>query len=118
MILTGVAFDGGLRGMRFAGPGVVFAVVALVLFAVMTIGSDIVLERTGWVQVLLVSRREQRRDEDHVGDLRAERRDRRIRRVDEEQVGVGVLADDPLEHAALPQVWFDCEYQRHVRTGT
>ena len=56
VILTGVAFDGGLRGMRFAGPGVVFAVVALILFAVMTIGSDIVLERAGWVQVLLVSR--------------------------------------------------------------
>jgi drug/metabolite transporter (DMT)-like permease len=56
VILTGVAFDGGLRGMRFAGPGVVFAVVALILFAVMTIGSDIVLERTGWVEVLLVSR--------------------------------------------------------------
>ncbi|MEA2613260.1 MAG: hypothetical protein QOI52_1219 [Chloroflexota bacterium] len=56
VILTGVAFDGGLRGMRFAGPGVVFAVVALILFAAMTIGSDIVLERAGWVQVLLVSR--------------------------------------------------------------
>jgi drug/metabolite transporter (DMT)-like permease len=56
VILTGVAFDGGLRGMRLAGPGVVFAVVALILFAVMTIGSDIVLERTGWVEVLLVSR--------------------------------------------------------------
>jgi drug/metabolite transporter (DMT)-like permease len=56
VILTGVAFDGGLRGMRFAGPGVAFAVVALILFAVMTIGSDIVLERAGWVQVLLVSR--------------------------------------------------------------
>jgi drug/metabolite transporter (DMT)-like permease len=56
VILTGVAFDGGVRGMRFAGPGVAFAIVALVLFAVMTIGSDIVLERTGWVEVLLVSR--------------------------------------------------------------
>jgi len=56
VILTGVAFDGGLRGMRFAGPGVIFAVVALILFAAMTIGSDIVLERAGWVQVLLVSR--------------------------------------------------------------
>jgi transporter family protein len=56
VILTGVAFDGGLRGMKFAGPGVVFAIVALILFAVMTIGSDIVLERTGWVEVLLVSR--------------------------------------------------------------
>jgi drug/metabolite transporter (DMT)-like permease len=56
VILTGVAFGGGLRGIRFAGPGVVFAIVALILFAVMTIGSDIVLERTGWVEVLLVSR--------------------------------------------------------------
>ena len=56
VILTGVAFGGGLRGIRFAGPGVAFAVVALILFAVMTIGSDIVLERAGWVQVLLVSR--------------------------------------------------------------
>lgn len=56
VILTGVAFGGGLRGIRFAGPGVVFAIAALILFALMTIGSDIVLERTGWVEVLLVSR--------------------------------------------------------------
>ena len=34
VILTGVAFGGGLRGIRFAGPGVVFAIVALILFAV------------------------------------------------------------------------------------
>jgi len=56
VILTGVAFGGGLRGVRFAGPGVVFALVALVLFAVMTIGTDIVIERTGWIEILLVSR--------------------------------------------------------------
>ena len=56
VILTGVAFGGGLHGIRFAGPGVVFAIVALVLFAVMTIGTDIVIERTGWMEVLLVSR--------------------------------------------------------------
>jgi drug/metabolite transporter (DMT)-like permease len=56
VILTGVAFGGGLRGVRFAGPGVAFAIVALVLFALMTIGSDVVLERTGWIEVLLVSR--------------------------------------------------------------
>ncbi len=56
VILTGVAFGGGLRGMRFAGPGVAFAIVALVAFAVMTIGTDIVLERTGWIEILLVSR--------------------------------------------------------------
>lgn len=56
VILTGVAFGGGLHGIRFAGPGVVFAIVALVLFAVMTIGTDIVIERTGWIEILLISR--------------------------------------------------------------
>lgn len=56
VILTGVAFGGGLRGTRFAGPGVVFAVVALVLFALMAITTDIALESTGWLQVLVVSR--------------------------------------------------------------
>jgi drug/metabolite transporter (DMT)-like permease len=56
VILTGVAFDGGLRATRFAGPGVVFAVVALVLFALMAITMDVALESAGWLQVLLVSR--------------------------------------------------------------
>ena len=56
VILTGVAFGGGLRGTRFAGPGVIFAVVALVLFALLTITTDIALESAGWLQVLLVSR--------------------------------------------------------------
>lgn len=56
VILTGVAFDGGLRATRFAGPGVVFAVVALVLFALMAITMDLALEAADWIQVLLVSR--------------------------------------------------------------
>jgi drug/metabolite transporter (DMT)-like permease len=55
VILTGVAFGGGLRGTRFAGPGVVFAVVALVLFALMAITMDVALESAGWPQVLVVS---------------------------------------------------------------
>jgi drug/metabolite transporter (DMT)-like permease len=55
VVLTGVSFDNGLRG-RFASPGVVFAVVALVLFATMSIGSDIVIDRAPWLEVLLVSR--------------------------------------------------------------
>jgi drug/metabolite transporter (DMT)-like permease len=55
VILTGVAFS-GLRGTRFAGPGVVFAVVALVLFALMAITMDVALESAGWLQVLLLSR--------------------------------------------------------------
>jgi drug/metabolite transporter (DMT)-like permease len=55
VVLTGVSFDQGFRG-RFASPGVVFAVVALVLFATMSIGSDIVIDRAPWLEVLLVSR--------------------------------------------------------------
>jgi drug/metabolite transporter (DMT)-like permease len=56
VILTGVAFEGGLRGTRFASPGVVFAVVALILFALMAITTDVALESASWLQVLLVSR--------------------------------------------------------------
>jgi uncharacterized membrane protein len=56
VILTGIAFDGGWRATRFASPGVIFAIVALVLFATMSIGTDIVIDRAPWEQVLLVSR--------------------------------------------------------------
>lgn len=56
VVLTGIAFEGGLRNSRFASPGVAFAVVALVLFATMGIGTDIVIDRAPWFQVLLVSR--------------------------------------------------------------
>jgi drug/metabolite transporter (DMT)-like permease len=56
VILTGVAFEGGLRGTRLAGPGVVFAVVALVLFSMMAITTDVALDSASWLQVLLVSR--------------------------------------------------------------
>jgi drug/metabolite transporter (DMT)-like permease len=56
VVLTGLSFEKGLRGTRFASPGVVFAVVALILFATMTIGSDIVVDRAPWLQVLLVAR--------------------------------------------------------------
>jgi uncharacterized membrane protein len=56
VILTGVAFGGGLRATRFAGPGVIFAVVALILFALMAITMDVALESAGWIEVLLISR--------------------------------------------------------------
>jgi drug/metabolite transporter (DMT)-like permease len=56
VILTGVAFDGRLRSTRLASPGVIFAIIALVLFAVMSIGTDVVIDRAPWEQVLLVSR--------------------------------------------------------------
>jgi drug/metabolite transporter (DMT)-like permease len=56
VILTGLAFDGSLRGARFASPGVAFAIVALVLFAMMAIAMDIMIDHTDWLSVLLVSR--------------------------------------------------------------
>ena len=56
VILTGVAFDGSLRGIRLAGPGVVFAIVALVLFSVMTIGLAAAVEAAPWLAVITVSR--------------------------------------------------------------
>jgi len=56
VILTGVAFDGSIRGTRLASPGVGFAIVALVLFATMSIGSDIVIDSASWLELLLVSR--------------------------------------------------------------
>jgi drug/metabolite transporter (DMT)-like permease len=56
VILTGVAFEGGLRGTRFAGPGVVFAVIALVLFSAMSIVTDIALETIAWLPLLIMAR--------------------------------------------------------------
>jgi drug/metabolite transporter (DMT)-like permease len=55
VVLTGISFDHGLRG-RFASPGVIFAIVSLVLFATMSIGSDIVIDRAPWLEVVLVAR--------------------------------------------------------------
>lgn len=56
VILTGVSFGDSIRGTRLASPGVIFAVVALVLFATMSIASDIAIDLAGWLEVLMVSR--------------------------------------------------------------
>ena len=56
VLVTGLAFDGGLRSVRFAGPGVVFAVIALVLFSLMAITTDIALETMSWLQVYSIAR--------------------------------------------------------------
>lgn len=56
VILVGLVFDGGLRSTRLVGRGVPFAVVALVLFAVITIGLADVISRHGWLPVIVVSR--------------------------------------------------------------
>jgi drug/metabolite transporter (DMT)-like permease len=56
VLLTSVAFGGGIRATRLAGPGVVFALVALVLFALTTIVTDIGLETMSWLQLYTVAR--------------------------------------------------------------
>ena len=56
VLLTAFAFDGGLRATRFAGPGVVFALVALVLFALMAITTDVALETMSWIQIYTIAR--------------------------------------------------------------
>jgi drug/metabolite transporter (DMT)-like permease len=55
VVLTGITFDQGSRA-RFASPGVIFAIVALVLFASMSIGADIVIDRAPWLSVLAWTR--------------------------------------------------------------
>ena len=40
----------GCAATRFASPGVVFALVALILFSLMAITTDIALETMTWVQ--------------------------------------------------------------------
>jgi drug/metabolite transporter (DMT)-like permease len=56
IVLAGLVFDGGLRSARVAGRGVAFAFVALVLFAVMTVGLAGPIGEAGWLPILLVSR--------------------------------------------------------------
>jgi drug/metabolite transporter (DMT)-like permease len=56
VLLTALAFDGGLRATRFAGPGVIFAVVALVLFSLMAITTDVALETMSWIQIYTIAR--------------------------------------------------------------
>jgi len=57
VVLIGIAFDvHSIRATKLAGPGVAFAFVAFILFALMTIGSDIVIDRAGWLGTLMVSR--------------------------------------------------------------
>jgi uncharacterized membrane protein len=56
VILTGLVSDGGVRGARIVGRGVLFGVVALVCFAVLTIGLAGPIRSAGWLPVLFASR--------------------------------------------------------------
>ncbi len=54
--MTGIALDGGLRGLRLSSPGIAFAIVAMVLFAVVTIDLAGPIRQVGWLPVLVVER--------------------------------------------------------------
>jgi drug/metabolite transporter (DMT)-like permease len=56
IVLASVAFEGGLRGARPVGPGVAYAVVALVGFAALTVALAGPIRVAGWLPVLLLSR--------------------------------------------------------------
>lgn len=56
VVLTGLVSDGGLRGARLVGRGVVFSFVAMLLFAGLTIGLAGPIASAGWLPVLLASR--------------------------------------------------------------
>ncbi|HZC32408.1 MAG TPA: DMT family transporter, partial [Candidatus Bathyarchaeia archaeon] len=56
VVMTGVAFDADWRHTRLAGPGVAFAIVALILFAVMTVGLAEAIDTAAWLPVIALSR--------------------------------------------------------------
>ncbi len=57
VVLAGVVFDGGsVRGARIVGPGVVIAVVTMLLFAVVTVALAAPIQDHGWLPVVVGSR--------------------------------------------------------------
>lgn len=56
VVLTGLVSNGGWRRTTVAGKGVRFAIVALVCFAVLTIGLAAPIRSAGWLPVLLAAR--------------------------------------------------------------
>ncbi len=56
IVMTGVALDGGLRGIRLTSPGIAFAVVAMVLFAILTVFLAGPIRAEGWLPILVVER--------------------------------------------------------------
>ena len=56
VVAAGLVSDGGWRTVRIAGAGVGFAVIALVCFAVLTIGLAGPIRHAGWLPVLLTAR--------------------------------------------------------------
>ena len=63
-------------------------------------------------ELLLVARREQRGEEDDVGDPRGQRRHRRVARIDQDEIRADLLANDALEDGGLTVVRLDSEDER------
>lgn len=56
VVLTGLVFSGSLRATRIVGPGVLVALVTMVLFAVLTVALAAPIQEHGWLPVILGSR--------------------------------------------------------------
>jgi drug/metabolite transporter (DMT)-like permease len=57
VVLAGVVFDGGaVRGARLVGPGVLIAIVTMLLFATLTVALAAPIQDHGWLPVVLGSR--------------------------------------------------------------
>lgn len=56
VVLTGLISDGGLRGTRLVGRGVVLSLIAMACFAILTVGLAGPIRSAGWLPVLLASR--------------------------------------------------------------
>ena len=56
VILTGIVFDGGWRGTRIVGRGVLFSLLAMLLFTALTVGMATPIRAVGWLPVLVISR--------------------------------------------------------------
>ncbi|MCI0345727.1 MAG: DMT family transporter [Chloroflexi bacterium] len=56
VVLVGLTFDGGMRGLRVVGPGVLFALVALFGFAGLTVAIADPIREIGWLPALIAAR--------------------------------------------------------------
>jgi drug/metabolite transporter (DMT)-like permease len=56
IVLTGVVLDSGWRGVRLRGAGVAFGLIAMALFAVLTVATAGPIGEVGWLPVMVVSR--------------------------------------------------------------
>ena len=63
-------------------------------------------------ELVLVARRQERAQQQHVRHRRADRLERRVARVHDRDVGEHLLADDALDDRGLEDVGFDRENER------